>query len=88
MIQKKLVDEIFVNYFQLFIIEKYLKIRFKNRGSSHYVLSPRGQKIKNITKCEQNRLFLLTYLVLLLRRFSRKKRFTQYMIFLCVWLIF
>ena len=34
-------------------MEKYVKIRFKNRGSPCYFLSSRGQKIKNITKFEQ-----------------------------------
>ena len=32
MIQKKLVDEISLNFPELFMEEKYVKIRFKNRG--------------------------------------------------------
>ena len=53
----------FLNFPQLFIIGKYVKIRFKNMGSPRYFLSPRGQKIKNITKIEQKRLFLFAFLV-------------------------
>ena len=47
----------------LFVIRKYLKIRFKNRESQSYILNSRGQKIKNITNIEQTRLFLFTFLV-------------------------
>ena len=36
----------------LYIIGKYVKIKFKNRGSPCYFLSSTGQKIKNITKTE------------------------------------
>ena len=46
MIQKKLVDEISLNFPELFIKGKYVKIKFKNRDSPCYFLS---QKIKNIT---------------------------------------
>ena len=46
----KIVDEISLNCPKLFIIRKYVKIRFKNRGSPCYFLSSRGQKVKNITK--------------------------------------
>ena len=42
---------------------KVVKIRFKTRGSPRYFLSSRGQKIKNITKIEQKRRFLFTFLV-------------------------
>ena len=52
MIQQKVVDEICLNFSVLFIIGKYVKIKFKNRGSLCYFLSSRGQKIKNITKIE------------------------------------
>ena len=52
MIQQKLVDEISLNFSELFIIEKDVKIRFKNRGLPCYFLSSRGQNIKNITKIE------------------------------------
>ena len=34
------------------------KTRLENQGSSCYFLSSRGQKIKNITKIEQKRLFV------------------------------
>ena len=33
MIQQKLADEISLNFPELFITGKYVKIRFKNRGS-------------------------------------------------------
>ena len=72
MIQENLVDEISLNSPELFIIEKYVKIMLKNRGSPCYFLSSRGRKIKNITKIEQKRLFLFTFLVSFLWRFSRK----------------
>ena len=35
---------------ELFIIRKYVKIRFKNCGSPCYFLSSRDEKIKNVTK--------------------------------------
>ena len=44
----------------MFIIGKYVKIRFKNMGSPHYFLSSRGHKIKNITKIEQRDYFVYT----------------------------
>ena len=59
----KLVDEISLNFRELFIIRKFLKIRIKNRGSSYYFLSSGSKKIKNFTKIEQERLFLFTFLV-------------------------
>ena len=58
MIQWKIVDEISFNFPELLIIGKYVKIRFENRGSPCYFMSSRGQKIKNITKIEQKRLFV------------------------------
>ena len=45
----------------LFIIGNYTKVRFKSKTSSCYFLSSRGQKIKNITKIPQTRLFLFTF---------------------------
>ena len=51
------------NFPKLFIIGKYVKIMFKNRGSPCYFLSSRGQKIKNIAKTEQRKLFLLRFLL-------------------------
>ena len=83
MIQLKLVDEISLNFPELFITGKYVKIGFRNRGSPCYFLSSRGQKIKNITKIEQKRLFLFTFLVSFETDLDNK-----YMIKLCVWLIF
>ena len=58
---------------ELFIIGKYLKSRFKNRGSPCYFLSSRGQKIKNITKIEQNRLLLFAFLVSFFMEFLAQK---------------
>ena len=62
MIQSQFVHEISLNFPELFIIGKYIKIRFKNKGSPCYFLSSRGQKIKNITKIEQKILPLFTFL--------------------------
>ena len=56
--KKKLADEISSNFPESLTVVKYLKMRFKNRGSPCYFLSSRGQKIKNITKIEQKRLFV------------------------------
>ena len=62
MIEKNLV-KIFLNFSELFITEKYVKIRFNNMGSPCYFVSSRGQKIKNTTKVERARLFLfITFL--------------------------
>ena len=77
MIQEKLVDEISLNFPELFIIGKYVKIRFKNFGSPWYFIG-RGQKIKNLTKIEHMRLLLFTFLGLFFVVFSRKNWFTQY----------
>ena len=57
----------------MFIIGKYAKIRFKNRGSPCYFLSSRDEKIKNITKIEQKRLFFFTFLVSFLMAFLAQK---------------
>ena len=57
----------------MFIIGKYVKIKFKNRGSPCYFLSTRGVKIKNITKFEEKRLFLFTFLVLFFMAFLTQK---------------
>ena len=51
------------NFSELFVIGKYVKIRFKSRDSPRHFLSFRGQKTKNIRKIEQARLFLFTFLV-------------------------
>ena len=45
-----IVDEISLNFPELFIIGKYVKIRFKNRVSPCYFLSSRGEKIKKYYK--------------------------------------
>ena len=47
----------------MLILGKYLKIRFKNRGSPYHFLSSGGVKIKSITKIEQMKLFVFTLLV-------------------------
>ena len=57
----------------MLIIGKYVKTRFKNRGSPCYFLSSRGGKIKNITKIEQKRLLLFTFLVSFLMAFLGRK---------------
>ena len=49
------------------------KIRFKNKGSPCYFLSSRGQKMKNITKIEQKRLFLFTFLASFFMAFLAQK---------------
>ena len=59
MIQKKVFDEISLNFPELFIIGKYVKIRFKNWGSPCYFLISRGQKIKSITKIDDRDCFCL-----------------------------
>ena len=57
------MDEIFSNFPELFIMGKYVKIWFKNKGSSCYFLNSRGQEIKNITNIEQKKLSLFTFMV-------------------------
>ena len=47
MIQQKPVDEIPLNFPELFIVGEHVKIRFKNRVSPCYFLGSRGKKIKN-----------------------------------------
>ena len=61
--KKKLVDEMSLNFPDLFTTGTYVKIRFKNRWSPRYFLSSRDQKIKTITKIVQKKLFLFTFLV-------------------------
>ena len=70
---KKLVHEISLNFPELFIKKKYVKIRFKNWTSPCYFLRSRGQKIKNITYIEQKRLFLFTFLVSYFMAFLAQK---------------
>ena len=69
----KLVDEISLNFPELFIIGKYVKIRLKNRFWPCYYLSSRGQRIKYITKYEQKRLFLFTFLASFFMAFLGQK---------------
>ena len=73
MIQEKLDDEVLLNFPELLITEKHVKIRFKNRGSPCYFLSSRGQKIKDIIEIEQKRLFLFTFLVSFFMAFLAQK---------------
>ena len=47
---KNFVDEISLIFPELFIIGKYVKNRFKRRGSPCYFLSTRAQKIKKYYK--------------------------------------
>ena len=46
MTQYKLNDEIYLYFPELFVIGKYAKTRFKNKGSPWYFLSFNDQKIK------------------------------------------
>ena len=61
------------NFPELFIIGKYVKIKFKNRGSPCFFLSSRGQKIKYIANIKQKRLFLFTLLVSFFMAFLAQK---------------
>ena len=73
MIEKNLV-KISLNFSELFITEKYVKIRFNNMGSPCYFISSRGQKIKNTTKVERTRLFLfITFLFSFFMAFLAQK---------------
>ena len=47
-----LINEFSLNFLELFIIGKYVKIKFQNWGLSYYFFSSRDQKVKNITKFE------------------------------------
>ena len=49
MVQQKLVNEISLDIPELFIIGKYVKIKFRNWESPSYFQSSRGQKVKNWT---------------------------------------
>ena len=73
MIEKNLV-KISLNFSELFITEKYVKIRFNNMGSPCYFVNSRGQKIKNTTKVERARLFLfITFLFSFFMAFLAQK---------------
>ena len=63
------------NFFKFSWVVHYRKIW----GSPCYFLSSRGQKIKNITKIEQMRLFLFTFLVSFFMAFPVQN-------LICVWL--
>ena len=73
MIHQKLVPEISLNFPELLIIGKYVKIRFKNKESPCNFPSSRGEKIKNITKTEKKRLFLFTFSVSFFMAFLAQK---------------
>ena len=81
------MNEISFNFPELFIIEKYEKIRFKNRGPPCYFLEIKISKIlQNLNKrgyfC--NILGFIFY-----GRFHAKTNLhSKFMIWLCVWLIF
>ena len=72
MVQQKLAHEISLNFPELFIIVKYVKIMFKISGSPCYILSSRGQKIKNIAKIEKRDCFYLRSWFHFFWSFSRK----------------
>ena len=64
------------NLFKFSWVVHYRKIcknKIKKQGSPCYFLSSRGQKIKNITKIEQKRLFLFTFLVSFFMAFLAQK---------------
>ena len=88
MTQLKLVDEISLNFPELFMIEKYAKIRLKNRGPPCYFLEVK--RSKNITKVEQKRLCLFTFLISFFMAVLAQKLTYAINIYLtlCVWLIF
>ena len=90
MIQQKVVDEISLNFTELFLIGKYVKLRFKNGGWPCYFWSLRGQKIKNITKTEQKRWYLFTFFGFIFYGVSRAKidLHNKYMILLWFYPIF
>ena len=69
----------------MFIIRKYVKVRFENRGSPCYFLSSRGQNITNITKVEQIRLFLFAFWF---HGVSRTKTNLEKKYIIQLWLIF
>ena len=56
MTQWKLLDEFFLSLPELFIIGKYAKIRFKNRGPPCYFLEVKRSKM--LQKVDQKRLFV------------------------------
>ena len=55
MIQEILPHEIYLNIPEFFIKGKYAKFRFKNRESTCFYLSSRGQKINHIIKSQQTK---------------------------------
>ena len=82
--------KVFLNFSELPILGKYIKIRFKNRGTPCYFLRSRGQKIKNITKIEKKRIVFVSILGLIFYGLSRAKTDLQnkFMIRICVSLTF
>ena len=70
MIQKNLANEISLNFPELFIIGKYAKIRFKNRGQPRYFLEVKRSKI--LQKLNKRGCFCLHSWFHFLWRFLRK----------------
>ena len=52
-----------LNFPELFIMEKYAKIRFKSKGSPCYFPSSRGQKTQNITKIDITKDTIFVYII-------------------------
>ena len=73
-----------LNFAYLFIIGKYVKIRFRNIESPYYFFISRVQKIKNVTTIRHKRLFLLTFLVSYFMWFLTLKLVMLYDLPLCL----
>ena len=70
--KKKLADEISSNFPESLTVGKYLKMRFKNRGSPCYFLSSRGQRSKILQKLNKRDCFCLHSWFHFVWRFLRK----------------
>ena len=70
-----------LSFTELFIIKKYVKIRFKNRRSSCCFLSSIGQNTQNIAKVKLKRLFWFTFFVSFFMAFLAQKLISTIMTF-------
>ena len=78
------MDEIFLNFPELFLTGKYVKIKFKKRGH-HTIFSV----LEIITQIEQKRLFFFySWFHVYGASCSKTDLHSKYMTFICVWLIF
>ena len=89
MIQQKIVHKISLNFPELFIIGKYIKIRLKT-GGTHAIFSVlEVKRSKTLQKLTKDTVFVFVFWFHFSWHFSRKNRFTQKIYNLtCVWLIF